>query len=551
MFIETSSEIAKTYIQKFVIDEVFILGKYHLLPLYLMLFMLAFIINSALMTMAPYKYVHNEYRMDDILLLKMLRRFFRIPMSRIQNERTARYVQYVTADLYTGGTMIGYHSPIGVQNVLHVVALMIIVGLHSWQILLSVTILSTAYIAGGYYFSKHMKAVSREVKDNMTKVSVHLEESISATREIIAYHRTEWEAKIYNALYKDYFQSVVNEAKMQNKQMMFSEPIRLALTLSVLGFGGYQLFENNMSLGAFVIVFQFANQLMDSYQRLFWYAMDFSGMLASIDRMDELLNEEQIEVGNLPIENPITSVCFKQVSFAYKEGERNVLQDLTFELPTGQKIAFVGASGGGKSTIAQLLMRFYEPISGAIIVNGISLSKIRREDWTKRVKIVFQDPYMMADTLRTNLCFGREYFSREEIDEAFRSAQLYDDISILPNQYEEEIGERGVQLSGGQKQRLALARAILDDPEILILDEATSSLDLETERRLQARLDDIRKGKTTIIIAHRLSTVQNADIIFVMEGGCIVEKGTHDDLMRYGKLYPSIVAAQDEVTANR
>lgn len=551
MLIETGSSIASTYLQKFIIDDVFIGGNYHLLPTYLIWFGLAFLVSSAFFTIAAYRYVYNEYVMDDILLIRMLRRFFRIPMSRVQNERTARYVQYITEDLHKGGSMIGYHSPNGIQRLLHVSLLMGIIGWHSPLLLLTVTVFSIVYIVGSNYFAKRIKHIHREVEDNRTKLSVHLEESISATRETIAYHRTAWEAAIYRMLYQGYFNSVMREAKEINKQTLFVDPLRWLVTLAILGFGGYQLFTGSLTLGAFVIVFQFTNQLMESFQRLFSYIMHVSGMLANIDRMELLMSEEQVNPGSLPLPEPepVESIAFRGVEFAYAANDRKVLQDVSFEIPSGLKVAFVGASGGGKSTIAQLLVRFYDPTAGQIIVNGKPLKDIRLEDWNRRVRIVFQDPYMMADTLNTNLAFGREGLGEDAIEEACRSAQLYEDISKLPNRFEEEIGERGVQLSGGQKQRLALARALLDDPEILILDEATSSLDLETERRLQERLDKLRNGKTTIIIAHRLSTVRNADLIFVMAEGRVVEQGTHDALLARGVVYPSLLMAQSQAAA--
>ncbi|MBW7476353.1 ABC transporter ATP-binding protein/permease [Paenibacillus oenotherae] len=549
MLIETGSNIVMTYLQKYIIDDVFIQGEYHLLPEYLIWFALSFLGASAFYTIAAYRYVYNEYVMDDILLLRMLRRFFRIPMSRIQNERTARYVQYITGDLHMGGSMIGYHSPNGVQRLLNVALLMGIVGWHSPFLLLTVTISSLAYIAGSHYFAKRIKDIHREVEDNRTKLSVHLEESISATRETIAYHRTAWEAKIYQMLYQNYFNSVMKETREINRQTVFIDPLRWIVTLAILGFGGYQLFTGSLTLGAFVIVFQFTNQLMESFQRLFRYIMDLSGMLANIDRMELLMTEEQVDPGTLPLHEPVQSIRFDEVGFAYDTNDRTVLQKVSFEIPSGLKVAFVGASGGGKSTIAQLLVRFYDPTEGQIIVNGKPLQDIRLEDWNRRVRIVFQDPYMMADTLNTNLAFGRDGMGEAAIEEACRSAQLYDDIARLPKRFEEEIGERGVQLSGGQKQRLALARAILDDPEILVLDEATSSLDLETERRLQERLDRLRAGKTTIIIAHRLSTVRNADLIFVMDKGRVVEQGTHDELMADGLVYPSLLMAQSQAAA--
>lgn len=544
MLLETSSGIATTFVQKYIIDDVFIDGSYDMLPLLLSIFAVSFLIHSIFFTAAPYRYVSNEYKMCDILLHRMLGRFFNVPMTRIQNERTARYVQILTHDLNEGGSLIGYHTPVGLSHLLHMLVLMGIVGWHSPIILLSITSISLLYIGVGHYFAKRMKHISRQVQDKRTLLAVHIEESISATREIIAYHRMNWEMKVYKTLFKDYFQSVLEETKAVNKQAIFSEPLQWAVTLSVLGFGGYQFFMGSMTLGSFVIVFQFTSQLMDSFQRVFHYVMDVSSKLAHVDRMRLLTEEVQMEDGELQLKGRIQSIRFDQVKFSYENGTKTVFEGLSLDIPVGSKVAFVGTSGGGKSTLAQLIVRFYDPINGTILINGMNLNRIQRSEWTDRVRIVFQDPYMMADTVRNNLLFGREGFRDEQLSEACRIAQIGDDIRLLPHGYEEEVGERGVQLSGGQKQRLAIARAILDDPEILILDEATSALDLETERKLQAQLDTLRRGKTTIVIAHRLSTVMNADLIFVMAQGKVAEYGDHDALMRNGQIYPSLVSTQ-------
>jgi ABC-type multidrug transport system fused ATPase/permease subunit len=220
---------------------------------------------------------------------------------------------------------------------------------------------------------------------------------------------------------------------------------------------------------------------------------------------------------------------------------------MSMDLPLGSKIAFVGASGGGKSTISQLLIRFFEPQSGSVLVNGRPLSDYKREDWTKRVDIVFQDPYLIPETIRTNLTLGREPISDEKVEAMCRVAQIHDVIQELPDGYETIIGERGITLSGGQRQRLSLARAFLANPEILILDEATSALDLETERLVQKGLDELRDGRTTIIIAHRLSTIINADRIYVINRGKVIEQGNHEQLMMGDTAYKRLVYAEEKI----
>ena len=224
-----------------------------------------------------------------------------------------------------------------------------------------------------------------------------------------------------------------------------------------------------------------------------------------------------------------------------------VLDELSLSVPIGKKVAIVGASGSGKSTIAKLLIRFFQPSDGTIRVNGSDLYEMREDEYDSSYNIAFQEPYFFPDTIRNNILFGRTGISDEKMIEICRLAQIHEDIMKLDLGYDAVIGERGISLSGGQKQRLSLARALATDPEILILDEATSALDLETERQIQRNMDELRQGKTTIIIAHRLSTVQNADVIYVFENGRVAEAGSHKELMKNGFVYVNLVHAQAEM----
>jgi ABC-type multidrug transport system fused ATPase/permease subunit len=267
-----------------------------------------------------------------------------------------------------------------------------------------------------------------------------------------------------------------------------------------------------------------------------------SSQLAYMDRVKELFDREQVNGGTRKLQLPVQSIEFEQVDFAYPGTERKVLNGLDINIPHGKKVAFVGASGGGKSTLAQLLLRFYEPTGGSIRVNGIPLSDVRIDDWLGKVSVVFQEPFLFPDSIRDNLLLGRPGVTEEQMMDACRAAQIHDFIESLENGYDTVVGERGYTLSGGQRQRIAIARALLGEPEILILDEATSALDVETEMRLQQEVDRRRKGKTTLIIAHRLSTVQNADLIIVMDQGRAAEQGTHAELMASGSIYRRLAA---------
>jgi ABC-type multidrug transport system fused ATPase/permease subunit len=301
-----------------------------------------------------------------------------------------------------------------------------------------------------------------------------------------------------------------------------------------------------VSIGAFVIVYQYSNQLFTNYQTVFNFAMNMSGQLAYSDRVKELFEQEKIGEGTRELRAPVKSIEFENVTFAYPGTERHVLNDLDLSLPTGRKLAIVGASGGGKSTITQLLLRFFEPSSGCIRINGIPLSDIRMSDWMGKLSVVFQEPFLLPDTIRNNLMLGRVGITEEQMIDACRSAQIHDFIESLEQGYDTVVGERGYTLSGGQRQRVAIARAMMGDPELMIMDEATSALDMETEQKLQENLDRRRAGKTTIVIAHRLSTIRNADLILVMHQGRLVEQGTHEELMAKDEAYRRLVSTMNE-----
>lgn len=271
--------------------------------------------------------------------------------------------------------------------------------------------------------------------------------------------------------------------------------------------------------------------------------------LGAMDRIDSILNEDLDflfrEQGE-PVPRLRGRVEMQGVSFSY--GEETVLQDVSFVAEPGQTIAFVGASGAGKSTAMDLLARFYDPDQGRVLVDGKDLKGLRLSDYRRHVALVGQQPFLFNTTVYQNILYGRPDASREEVEAAARTAQIHDFIQTLPDGYESLVGERGSNLSGGQMQRITIARAVLRDPAILFLDEATSALDSESEEAVQKALDELRQGRTSFAIAHRLSTIRNADQILVMERGRVIERGTHDSLVAAGGHYCRLVELQTQPT---
>lgn len=296
------------------------------------------------------------------------------------------------------------------------------------------------------------------------------------------------------------------------------------------------------SLGEFVVSFTYVDQLVTELGQLFQQALAGKKLVASTQCIQSVMGKESTEFGSIDFTGNIESIQFKDVTFRYSPESTPVLNSLSMDFPIGKKIAIVGESGCGKSTIAGLLLRTYSPDKGEININGIPVGSYGKQ-YSDKISIVFQQPHFIPSSIKENLIFDKEY-DKLDIENVCKEMLCHDFIIGFTNQYETRVGERGTSLSGGQKQRLALSRAILKNTEILILDEATSALDTETEFLVQKNIDKLRKGKTTIIIAHRISTIQNADVIYVLDKGNVVVMGTHEKLLAESGVYRELYAYQ-------
>ncbi|EFM10101.1 ABC transporter related protein [Paenibacillus curdlanolyticus YK9] len=545
LVLESVSNYSLVYVQKILIDDVFGSGHYDLLVTVITVFAVAGLVHALMFTMTSRYLVKNEFAISHALLRRMLGRIEHVPIERFGRDRNGKYVYTMTQDLFQAASFLGWQLPRGGQEILNFLILVGIIGFANPMMLLMMLVMCGFYLGAGYYFSPKLHEAAKKVSERRTALLIQIEEGVASTREVIAFHRLKWEEKLYNKLFDRYYEQFLEEGKLVNRQMRWSDPMKWGIGLIVLGYGGYELMHGRISIGMFVIVFQFATQMSDACYNVFQFFMGFSSQKAYMDRVNSMLTLEQNAPGVRRLNEPPKEIAFEDVRFRYAEELPDVIQSLTAELQAGRKLAFVGSSGGGKSTIAQLLIRFYDPAEGTIRLNGIPISELDRQQWTDGLSIVFQDPYMFPDTIRENLLLGRDGVAQDKLEEACRIAQIDSFIEQLPDGYDTQVGERGIKLSGGQRQRLAIARAIIGNPSILVLDEATSALDLETERKLLAALDQHREGLTMIMIAHRLSTIENADQIYVLDRGRLADSGTHEELLaKPGGVYGELLMAQ-------
>lgn len=389
------------------------------------------------------------------------------------------------------------------------------------------------------FFGKKLHNSGKDVQETLADVTSMLQETIQGVRIVRSFNRGAYEEKRFQKINKLSFTAAVRAIRQQSQMTPFVEFLAAIAVCTIIWYGGVSVIDGVMSTGELIAFLIYAINLANPTRRVAESVGNIQKSLAAADRVFSIL-DEQPEIQNRKdakdIEVKAGRVEARHVSFSYEAGNP-VLTDLSFVAEPGQTIALVGPSGSGKTTIANLLPRFYDVTGGGIYIDGMDIRESTISSLREHIGLVPQDTLLFNTTIKENILYGRLDATDKEVWEAVKAANAEKFIRGLPNGIETKVGDRGLVLSGGQRQRIAIARAILKDPAILILDEATSALDTESEKIVQDALEKLMVGRTSFVIAHRLSTVKNADQIFVLNNGHIEESGTHDELMREGGLY--------------
>jgi ABC-type multidrug transport system fused ATPase/permease subunit len=402
------------------------------------------------------------------------------------------------------------------------------------------------------YAFRTLRPLFRERSKINAEVSGRLTESIAGIRVVKAYRAERREALVFSQGVHRLFRNVAKTMTGFSAVSAFSTLLLGFVGVAIMWVGSHEVLAHRMTLGSFFSFTLYLGMLVGPVIQIVSIGSQITEAFAGLERIREIRDEKPEDAEDArrePLPGIVGHVEFRDVSFEYQEGVP-VLHEVSFDAPPGTSTALVGPSGSGKSTMIGLVAAFYRPTSGVILVDGHDLARVRLADYRSHLGVVFQDNFLFDGTILENIAFAHPDASREEVLKAARIARCDDFVREMPDGYDTVVGERGVKLSGGQRQRVAIARAILADPRILILDEATSSLDSESEALIQEGLTELMKGRTTFVIAHRLSTIRNADTILVLEGGRIVERGNHSDLLERGGRYFDLYTRQYGIEAN-
>jgi ABC-type multidrug transport system fused ATPase/permease subunit len=479
-----------------------------------------------------------EFDMRNVLYAKLLRLSFGF----YDRHQTGQLLSRATVDLQTVRFFLGYGLIFFFQNVLTVIGATALMFAVNWRLALVATAVTPLIVVFAYQYSRVSHPVLRDVQQKLADVATVAEENIVGVHVVKSFAQERNELEKFGQRSERVFERSVDANKQRALYVPLLSFLPLVMQAGVLLEGGRMVARGDLDFRTFFFFNVLVVMLVMPLRMLGMWIGQSQRATASGERIFEVMDEPE-EISDRPGAGELPPgdgrVRYEHVWFEYAPG-RPVLQDIELELEPGQTVALIGHTGSGKTTVASLVPRFYDVAEGRITIDGADVRDVKLEALRREIGIVSQDPFLFSATVRENIAFGAPDASDEDVVRAATLAQAHEFVSELPKGYDTVIGERGITLSGGQRQRLAIARALIMDPRILILDDATASVDATTEARIRLGLREAMKGRTTIIIAHRLSTISLADELVVLDGGCIAGRGTDEELLQTNAVYRDI-----------
>ncbi|MBU8570702.1 multidrug resistance ABC transporter ATP-binding protein/permease BmrA [Bacillus sp. FSL K6-1560] len=512
---------------------------------------LVFFVQAGLSAYATYALNYNGQKIISGLRELLWKKLIKLPVSYFDTNASGETVSRVTNDTMVVKELITTHISGFITGIISVIGSLTILFIMNWKLTLLVLVVVPLAALILVPIGRKMFSISRETQDETARFTGLLNQILPEIRLVKASNAEDVEYGRGKMGISSLFKLGVREAKVQSLVGPLISLVLMAALVAVIGYGGMQVSSGELTAGALVAFILYLFQIIMPMGQITTFFTQLQKSIGATERMIEILAEEEEDtVTGKQIENAHLPIQLDRVSFGYKP-DQLILKEVSAVIEAGKVTAIVGPSGGGKTTLFKLLERFYSPTAGSIRLGDEPIDTYSLESWREHIGYVSQESPLMSGTIRENICYGLERdVTDAEIEKAAEMAYALNFIKELPNQFDTEVGERGIMLSGGQRQRIAIARALLRNPSILMLDEATSSLDSQSEKSVQQALEVLMEGRTTIVIAHRLSTVVDADQLLFVEKGEITGRGTHHELMASHGLYRDFAEQQLKMNAD-